>query len=449
MVVARLPIWVGVAAAVLVSAIARPAHADEWNDKTILRFSAPVMVPGATLGAGEYVFQIADTRGDRNLIQIFNNENHQLITTTEAVPVKRAKTTEDVVIRLQPTEAGAPVAISAWFYPGSLYGHQFVYPESQARDIAARTKTLVLSRDTKNGAGAGSIHIIDAQGRSQDWRPDAAVMAEWNTWRGSHPSAAATATGEQTPKKSDVAVVRSERTGMQVKVDDLEDNPSKYIGQRVSVDAVVEKVLGPRLFTIDEPNWGDLEGEIMVTMTAPFAALIKEDDRVTIEGTVRPFLAANVEHEWGWLGITHETELKIARKPVLVADRVIGGNDKRSLIIDANAAPRPVGTAGSAAGADISSVGVIANGTESLVGRQVHLSNVTIDMAGVNGGFLLRSGADRVFVLPALPVVGPIAGGNTVMVDGYVMRMPHHMAEQLDAPAVNRDIYIYAFNVRP
>jgi hypothetical protein len=63
-----------VAAALATLMRGRPRQ-DEWNDKTILRFTSPAMVPGAALAPGEYVFQIADSRSDRNLIQILNNEN--------------------------------------------------------------------------------------------------------------------------------------------------------------------------------------------------------------------------------------------------------------------------------------------------------------------------------------------------------------------------------------
>ena len=434
-------------AAVLL-ALSTPAHADQWNDKTVLKFSAPVMVPGATLPGGEYDFELADNAADRNVVRIFTHDGHKLVATTQAIPTKRAKASGDVVLRFEPTDRGAPVALKAWFYPGSVYGHEFVYPEDQARALASRTKTLVLSADSPSGNGnAGRIHVIDAEGRSSEWHADASTMNEWNAWRRAHPLAQAYAAGENTPGKANVAVVRNDRTGMRVKVDDLEDNPSKYMGQRISVDAEVEKVLGPRMFTIDEPDWGDLDGEIIVTLPTSLAALVKDDDRVTIEGTVRPFVVGSVEHEWGWLGLTPDVEVKIAKRPVLVADRVIGGNGNSSLIIDVNGAPQPTGTSGGGGnGADVTSLAQVAKGGRSLVGRRVHLSGVTIGPPTLDG-FVASNGQYRVFVLPALTTKGPVAPGNSVSVDGVVMQMPRHMFDRLNAPGTDPDVYIYAYAV--
>jgi hypothetical protein len=76
------------------------------------------------------------------------------------------------------------------------------------------------------------------------------VTREWAEWK-DHRDASA-------------PVVRADVSGLRVSVDDLEDNARRYMGQRVTVDATVDDVYGPRLFTIDEPRWGDLEGEIFL-----------------------------------------------------------------------------------------------------------------------------------------------------------------------------------------
>src|SRR5690242_13305056 len=116
-----------VTVAAMLCLLALPAAADQWNDKTILTFSGPVMIPGTTLTPGEYVFQLADTASDRNVVRIYKRDGNTLVATTQAIPVKRERASDDVVITVKPTEAGAPVALTAWFYPGSAYGHQFIY----------------------------------------------------------------------------------------------------------------------------------------------------------------------------------------------------------------------------------------------------------------------------------------------------------------------------------
>jgi hypothetical protein len=55
----------------LIGSILTPAIADEWNKETKLTFSAPVAVPGKVLDAGKYVFRLADSQSDRNIVQSF------------------------------------------------------------------------------------------------------------------------------------------------------------------------------------------------------------------------------------------------------------------------------------------------------------------------------------------------------------------------------------------
>jgi hypothetical protein len=59
----------------LTSFLARPVLADEWNKKTEFQFSAPVQILGKTVAAGKYVFQLADSDSDRNIVQIFSEDS--------------------------------------------------------------------------------------------------------------------------------------------------------------------------------------------------------------------------------------------------------------------------------------------------------------------------------------------------------------------------------------
>src|ERR1700683_1735064 len=58
--------------AAILGSMACLAKADEWDQKTIFTFSAPVEVPGKVLLPGTYVFRLADSASDRNIIQVFN-----------------------------------------------------------------------------------------------------------------------------------------------------------------------------------------------------------------------------------------------------------------------------------------------------------------------------------------------------------------------------------------
>lgn len=459
-------------------AFAGTAAANEWNERTILTFSEPVMVPGATLAPGTYEFRIADMTSARHVIRIRNQETQQLVATVQAVPTRRPMASSETVLKFNPTEQGAPLALKAWFYPNDTSGHEFVYPETQARHIADRTKTIVLSSDAPFGdPTAGQLRTFDASGQASPWKEDAEATKSWNEWRqGRSGSAAQSGAGadpaenqanaSQADRTADAdqadreaieqatapAIVGADSQAMKVELNQLEEDPKQYAGKRISVDAQVEKVLGPRIFTIDEPNWVDLDGEIMVFMPSNLAALVKSDDRVTVTGTLKPFVETEIEEEWNWFGLVDDakTEIEIGTRMVLVAERLVGGDSDVAMIINtAEPADRPVGTAGgdTARQSPIAELGTLANGRERLVGRPVGLTSVRVDALADNGGFYVASGDRQIFVLPAQR--GPFAAGDEVSIDGVVMEMPRKIEERLKPSGeLNDDIYIYALNVK-
>lgn len=115
----------GVALAGLAAATA--AHADEWNKETTVTFDQPVEVPGHVLLPGTYVFKLADSDSDRDIVQIFTADQKQLITTVLAIPDYRLRTPDKTEVVFEERAKGAPEAVRAWFYPGENYGWDFVY----------------------------------------------------------------------------------------------------------------------------------------------------------------------------------------------------------------------------------------------------------------------------------------------------------------------------------
>lgn len=435
----------------------------QWTERTELKFSAPVMVPGATLEAGTYVFQLLDPASGGDIIEI-RKEDGTLVTTTMTVPTKRPEAKGDNVLKFNPTEEGTPPALAAWFYPGSVYGHQFVYPDEQAKKIAQRTKTVVLSTDV---AGTdfeqAKLHIYDASGMTKAYTPDPDAMASWEQWQKDRRAAANvvgdTATGEQA--RANAPMVDATFQGTRVGIDDLEDNPSQYRGKTVSVDAEVEEVFGPRLFTIDERNWGDLDGELLVFVPTPLAAMVRDDDRITVTGTVKPFTEVELDEEWGWLGLDKEIEVELSKRPVFIASRIVGGNNQTALVVNVDSMPTAgaVGTSGDTArtgdartgmtGTTMSDISGIGKADEEVVGRNVDLNGVTVHAMAKDGGFFAKSGDNLIFVLPAKDGAN-VSQGQTVSVEGVLLEMPRHMHDHIDAPSsghLNDDVYIYATRV--
>jgi hypothetical protein len=101
--------------------------------RTKVTLSAPVEVPGMTLPAGSYVFKLLDT-SDRNVVQIFDQNERKLITTVMAVPEEREEPPNGTIIRFEERSGNSPEAVHLWFYPGDKTGHLFIYRNKNHKD---------------------------------------------------------------------------------------------------------------------------------------------------------------------------------------------------------------------------------------------------------------------------------------------------------------------------
>jgi hypothetical protein len=420
------------------------SRADTWNDKTRLRFSEAIMVPGTTLPPGEYVFALMDLRANRHLVQIKNAKENTVLATAQAVPVKRQDPQGTTTLTFNPTSAGTAPALKAWYYPGSIYGHEFIYPENEARMLANRDKTIVLSEDRAAGDhdAAGSLQVYDADGSASPWRADEAVIREWSSWSQGRTARARTATDAARPaedRQATAPLVDSAGRAMRVPLDDVEQQPNTYIGKRISVDAEVEKVIGPRLFTIDEPDWADLDGELLVHVPTALAALVRPDDRVTITGTVTAYASGELDDEWRWFDASNDTSHWRTR-PVLVATHVVGGDDSRALLItrgaseDTRRSSAPLGTVNAV--------------TADAVGRTVELDGVEVQRIVPGRGFFISSGTKSIFVRPAGGEHARIEPGQKLSVDGFVLTLPAGISDEVfDDAADGGRIYVFATDI--
>lgn len=112
------------------------ARADQWNQRTVITFSDSVEVPGQTLPAGTYVFKVVNSPSSRHIVQVFNNDEKQVIATFLAIPTHRSRASGETIIRFEERAAGSPQAVKSWFYPGKTHGHEFVYPKKEALELA-------------------------------------------------------------------------------------------------------------------------------------------------------------------------------------------------------------------------------------------------------------------------------------------------------------------------
>ena len=111
-------------------------RADEWNQQTQITFNQPVEIPGRVLLPGTYIFKLASSNSDRNIVEVYNDRQNHLYGIFLTIPDYRATPAGHVIVKFAETTSGSPDALSTWFYPGDNYGHEFVYPRSEAVRLA-------------------------------------------------------------------------------------------------------------------------------------------------------------------------------------------------------------------------------------------------------------------------------------------------------------------------
>ena len=94
-------------------------------------FSGPVEIPGQVLSPGTYVFRLMNSMADRDVVQVFNNNETHCYGNFLALPDFRMTPTGKPVITFEERAEGSPQAVKSWFYPGYNYGHEFIYRKAQ------------------------------------------------------------------------------------------------------------------------------------------------------------------------------------------------------------------------------------------------------------------------------------------------------------------------------
>jgi len=118
------------------------ASADSWDKKTVLTISEPVQVRERLLEPGTYVFKLLNSSSERHVVQIFNEDQSQIVDTVLAIPNYRLEPTGKSRFGFWETPPGYAKAMRAWFYPGDNFGQEFPYPKHlQAIETASLTLT--------------------------------------------------------------------------------------------------------------------------------------------------------------------------------------------------------------------------------------------------------------------------------------------------------------------
>lgn len=141
----------GACGAVVLGATLVTAQGPPTDKNTIVTFSAPVSLPGVTLPAGSYLFKLADSQVNRNIVQVFDEERTKIFATILAIPAERNEPADETVITFKEAPANTAPAVQYWYYPGDKRGQEFAYPKAQAMAIANAAQTPVLAVDAEPG----------------------------------------------------------------------------------------------------------------------------------------------------------------------------------------------------------------------------------------------------------------------------------------------------------
>src|SRR5271170_5415142 len=118
------------------------ATADDYDKMTKITVNEPVRLPTMTLQPGNYSLRLLEATGNRHVVQV-RDENGKGIGLILALPNYRMIAKDRTVLQYWETPPGQPRAVRAWFFPGDNVGQEFVYPPSEAAEIAGYTGGLL------------------------------------------------------------------------------------------------------------------------------------------------------------------------------------------------------------------------------------------------------------------------------------------------------------------
>jgi len=139
-----------IALAALTAPAAQAQDTAEARRLTILSFSEPVQLPGKTLAAGKYRFEMADINNAAHTVRVLSEDGKTVIGTFHTIPSTQAQRdlrSQDSLVMFSERPAGQPQAAREWYYPGRSIGEEFVYPRAQALTIAKANNTSVAVED--------------------------------------------------------------------------------------------------------------------------------------------------------------------------------------------------------------------------------------------------------------------------------------------------------------
>ena len=111
----------------LVSASSHAITVGPISNINNVTFSQPVALPGVTLPAGKYIFELGPAGTHRDIVRVSNprGQSFYMGFTREVARPRGMPNTR--VVEFGEAVAGAPAPIAVWYPVNSPAGHEFVY----------------------------------------------------------------------------------------------------------------------------------------------------------------------------------------------------------------------------------------------------------------------------------------------------------------------------------
>ena len=119
-------IKIAVAAVALTMTASAVPNAGPMNHENRLTFNQPVSLPGVTLAAGQYTFDLEDPNAPE-VVVVRNTHTRRVLYVgfTNTIRRPRNASAPAIVFGEAPADQARPIA--AWYEIGDTVGHQFLY----------------------------------------------------------------------------------------------------------------------------------------------------------------------------------------------------------------------------------------------------------------------------------------------------------------------------------
>ncbi len=126
--------WMHVVFGVIVAALATTSGAGAFGSPTrtsYLTFNQPIALPGVSLAAGTYIFEIADVNA-RDVVRVMSRDWREVYLQSFTRVVRRPEGLgRDRLVSFGEAPSGRPQPVRVWWPQYQEIGREFVYPTNR------------------------------------------------------------------------------------------------------------------------------------------------------------------------------------------------------------------------------------------------------------------------------------------------------------------------------